>query len=127
MFAASGCTLTDSHSGSPASPSVKVVESDFRITGPRTINAGDVLLSVLNRGPEAHELLVVRTDGPLPLRPDGTTVDEDAIDPSLAGALEPGERGVRQLRVHLVPGHYRFICNMSGHYLGGMNTEFVVE
>ena len=124
----SGCALSGSHSR-PSSPlSTRVVESDFRIVVPKHMKAGDLVLSVLNRGPEAHELLIVRTDDPLPMREDGTTVDEDAIDPSLAGKLEPGEPGgTRELRVHLEPGHYRFICNMSGHYLGGMDTELVVE
>jgi uncharacterized cupredoxin-like copper-binding protein len=127
-IAASGCALHDSRSGTPTSSAVRVVESDFRITAPTHVESGDVLLSVRNKGPDAHELLVVRTDGPLPLRPDGTTVDEDAIDPELAGVLEPGEPGsTRVLRVHLAPGHYRFFCNMAGHFLGGMDAGFVVE
>jgi len=127
-IAASGCALHGSDPGASDSSAVRVVESDFRITAPTHVKSGEVLLSVHNKGPDAHELLVVRTDGPLPLRADGTTVDEDLIDPELAGVLEPGEPdSTRVLRVHLEPGHYRFFCNMSGHYLGGMNTGFVVE
>src|SRR5262245_50235714 len=126
--AASGCALHGSDPGAAGSSTVRVVASDFRITAPTHVKSGDVLLSVRNKGRDAHELLVVRTDGPLPLRADGTTVDEDEIDSELAGVLEPGEpSSVRDLRVNLAPGRYRFFCNMSGHYLGGMNTEFVVE
>jgi uncharacterized cupredoxin-like copper-binding protein len=126
----SGCALHGSTTqGDPASaPAVHVTERDFRISAPSQIQPGDVLLSVRNRGPDNHELLVVRADGPLPLRRDGSTVDEEAIEPSLAGVLEAGEpNSVRVLKVHLLPGRYKFICNMSGHYLGGMDAEFVVE
>jgi uncharacterized cupredoxin-like copper-binding protein len=127
-FATSGCARDATPGSTPSRPPVHVVERDFRISAPSQIQSGDVLLSVRNRGPDAHELLVVRTDAPLPLRRDGTTVDEEAIEPSLAGVLEPGEpNSTRLLSVHLTPGHYRFFCNMSGHYLGGMNTEFVVD
>jgi uncharacterized cupredoxin-like copper-binding protein len=42
--------------------------------------------------------------------------------------LEPGDpETVRELAVHLVPGRYVLLCNMSGHYLGGMHTVLVVK
>jgi hypothetical protein len=126
----SGCALHGSttHGGPASAPALRVTERDFRISAPTQIRPGDVLLSVRNRGPDNHELLVVRADGPLPLRKDGRTVDEESIEPSLAGVLEPGEpNSVRVLKVHLLPGRYRFICNMSGHFLGGMDAEFVVK
>jgi len=64
----------------------------------------------------------------LPLRPDGVTVDEEALERATVGVLEPGAPGsVRHLRVHLRPGRYMLICNMSGHFLGGMHTELVVR
>ena len=31
------------------------------------------------------------------------------------------------LDVHLAPGRYKLLCNMSGHYLGGMHTALVVR
>ena len=63
----------------------------------------------------------------LPLRTDGVTVDEDALQPATVGALEPGLPGsVRMLRLDLTPGHYEIFCNMAGHYLGGMHTELTV-
>jgi uncharacterized cupredoxin-like copper-binding protein len=31
------------------------------------------------------------------------------------------------LRLHLRPGRYVMFCNMSGHYLGGMDTDVVVK
>jgi uncharacterized cupredoxin-like copper-binding protein len=106
---------------------VRITERDFRISAPKHVNSGDLLLSVRNRGPDAHELIVVRDGSRLPLRRDGTTVNEEKLEPVEAGALEPGHPGsVRKLRLHLAPGTYELFCNMSGHYLGGMHTKLVV-
>jgi uncharacterized cupredoxin-like copper-binding protein len=103
---------------------VQVSERDFAISAPRHVAAGPVTLRVANHGPDAHELIVVRTrDGRLPFRGDGLTVDEDAVEHSTLGALEPGEPGgIRELRLNLRPGRYVLFCNMSGHYLGGMQS-----
>lgn len=107
---------------------VRVTERDFRISAPKHVAPGDLLLSVRNRGPDAHELIVVRDrSGSLPLRRDGSTVSEEKLEPVIAGALEPGHpHSVRKLRLHLAPGTYELFCNMSGHYLGGMHTKLVV-
>ena len=116
------------NSGPRAANVVKISERDFRISSPRRVEAGDVLLSVRNQGPDAHELIVIRADEALPLRADGTTVDEEALEPSTVGVLEPGDpNSDRLLSVHLSPGHYKLICNMAGHYLGGMNADLIVE
>ena len=115
----------------PPAGTLRIRERDFRISlGRKVLPSGDILLRVRNMGPDSHELIVVRRRArlELPLRSDGLTVDEDAIDPSTAGALEPGEPGSeRELRVHLRPGRYELFCNMSGHYLGGMRAELVVR
>jgi len=105
-----------------------VTERDFRLVAPRRANAGDLVLSVRNRGPDAHELIVVRERGArLPLRRDGSTVSEEKLEPITVGTLEPGQPGsIRKLRLHLAPGRYELFCNMSGHYLGGMRTTLVV-
>ena len=107
---------------------LRVTERDFRITAPKHVRSGDLLLSVRNRGPDAHELIVVRgRSARLPLRRDGSTVSEEKLEPLIAGALEPGKPySVRTLRLHLRPGTYELFCNMSGHYLGGMRTKLVV-
>jgi len=107
---------------------VSVGESDFHIAAPTQIKAGNVVLRVSNQGPDRHELIVVRTDGKaLPLRGDGLTVDEEAVEKREPGALEPGAPGgKRELAVNLAPGRYVFICNMEGHYMSGMRHEVVV-
>ena len=107
---------------------VRITERDFRISAPRTVTAGEVRFVVNNRGPDDHEFLVVRQPGArLPLRPDGLTVDEDAIEDATAGEVEPARPGVHELQVHLSPGRYRLFCNMSGHYMGGMHRTLVVR
>ena len=109
---------------------VRVTERDFRISAtPARVAAGDVVLSVRNRGPEQHEFIVVRARGAaLPLRVDGVTIDEDALEAAKIGGLEPGAPGsLRQLRLRLAPGRYELFCNMAGHYLGGMHTQLVVS
>jgi uncharacterized cupredoxin-like copper-binding protein len=122
-----GCSSSATKSSGTVAP---IVERDFKIRAQRyELPAGKVDLSVKNDGPDAHELIVVRETGSsLPMRKDGLTVDEDAIEKQTLGALEPGQPGGdRHLRLHLAPGRYVLLCNMSGHYLGGMHTELVVS
>ena len=108
---------------------LRVTERDFKISAPKRVAAGDVRLLVHNRGPDDHELIVVRLQGSgLPFRAGGMTVDEDALEPLKAGALEPGLPGaLRELRLHLAPGRYVLFCNMRGHYRGGMHVELAVQ
>jgi uncharacterized cupredoxin-like copper-binding protein len=118
--------------GAPVKPAngaiAAVTEGDFAITAPTQLKAGNVLLRVHNNGPEEHELIVVRVRDPrLPFRPDGFTVDEEAIQHSEPGSLVPGQPGsTRDLRIDLKPGSYVLFCNMAGHYLGGMHSNLVV-
>jgi uncharacterized cupredoxin-like copper-binding protein len=126
LLASAGCG-----SGRPSANAhatlLRIGERDFRISAPRRVRAGDVLLSVHNRGPDAHELIVVRDGARLPLRSDGSTVSEERLERIIVGTLEPGKPGsVRKLRLHLTPGRYQLFCNMSGHYLGGMHRALVV-
>jgi uncharacterized cupredoxin-like copper-binding protein len=108
---------------------VRVTERDFHIAAPRQVKRGSVRISLRNRGPDHHEFVVVRTRGArLPLRSDGLTVDEDAIDKKTVKAVEPFPAGgTHDLSVRLAPGRYQLLCNMSGHYLGGMHRELVVR
>jgi len=125
---ASACSSSSSHQAAPAT-TVRVGERDFRITvSPARVHAGAVRLLVHNRGPDTHELLMVRSSSAaLPLRSDGLTVNEAALDSATVGVIEGREPGTgEQLLVHLKPGRYELFCNMAGHYLGGMRAELVV-
>lgn len=118
------CSSGHSHRGA-AGPAVRVTERDFRISvAPARVHSGDVRLLVRNRGPDTHELIVVRAHG-LPLRTDGLTVNEEAL--ATVGSVEGQAPGhVHEVRLHLKPGRYELFCNMAGHYLGGMRAVLVV-
>jgi uncharacterized cupredoxin-like copper-binding protein len=108
---------------------VGVRERDFQISLSTThVGAGEVVFRDRNLGPDAHELIVVRSNGGrLRLRADGMTVDEEGLEKLIVGALEAGPAGsTRELRVHLAPGTYTLLCNMYGHYMGGMHSTLVV-
>src|SRR5882724_6219066 len=112
-LALSGCAIDGSQKAA-GEPSVNVSERDFHISAPRRLPAGEVNLSVTNRGPDAHELIVVREHGQrLPIRSDGITVNEEKIASDEAGGLEPADPGVRRLKLHLSPGTYVMFCNMA--------------
>ena len=116
--------------GSADTTLVSVREQDFSIdVSPRTIPAGKVVFQAANRGPDAHELIVVRAQAQaLPLRSDGMTVNEEELRRATVGALEPGAAGsVRDLEVRLSPGRYVLLCNMAGHYMGGMHAVLTVR
>jgi uncharacterized cupredoxin-like copper-binding protein len=120
---------TDGHASGKATV-VRVSERDFHISvRPARVPAGLVRLVVHNKGPVNHELIVVRGPNPrLALRTDGLTVDEEALDRATLGAVEPAEpHATNELRLRLTRGRYELLCNMAGHYIGGMRTELVVR
>jgi hypothetical protein len=127
VLIATGCS--SAKSSNAGATTLRVTERDFHITAPKRVSPGDVRLIVRNDGPDAHEFIVIRARGRrLPLRTDGLTVNEEALEHSTVGVLEPGDRGeVRELTVRLQPGRYQLICNMAGHYLGGMHAQLVVR
>jgi hypothetical protein len=123
-----GCGGSGGVAGAQGSE-IRVTERDFSIRAPKVVDAGDVVFRVENRGPDAHELLVVRAQRlALPLRSDGLTVNEEGLQRQIVGSLEAGEPNVvRDLSVQLKPGRYVLFCNMSGHYMGGMHAMLVVR
>jgi uncharacterized cupredoxin-like copper-binding protein len=109
-------------------PTVAIVERDFEIKAPKRIPSGPVLLEVENQGPIAHELAVVRDiGGDVRLGPNGLTIDEEWMEPREVDELEPEDPGLRTMQLNLRPGRYLLLCNMTGHYLGGMHTEVLVR
>jgi uncharacterized cupredoxin-like copper-binding protein len=127
VTALAGCAI-DGSDEAAGKPTVSVTERDFRISAPGKLPAGEVDLSVTNRGPDAHELIVVRKHTRrLPIRSDGLTVDEDKIESDEVGVMEPADPGVRRMSFRLTPGTYELFCNMAGHYKGGMHRKLVVH
>jgi uncharacterized cupredoxin-like copper-binding protein len=108
---------------------VRVTERDFHISVVHGhLTPGTVVFRVTNRGPDEHEFIVVRADTGLPLRPDGITLDEDALEKRIVGSIEPAPAGeTNVLRLNLSRGRYALVCNMFGHYMGGMHAPLVVQ
>src|SRR3977135_1826971 len=89
LLAISGCA-----GGQPArapGKEIRVAERDFKIAVARKkVPAGDYTLVVHNKGPDSHELIVIKAPTQrLPLRREGMTVDEGALEPFIPGLLEP--------------------------------------
>jgi uncharacterized cupredoxin-like copper-binding protein len=129
LSAVAGCATSRAPTPADNGRLVRVSERDFHISAPKRVSSGDVRIAVRNKGPVNHEFIVVRTrNSRLPLRPDGSTVDEEGLEKATLGAVEPAAPGsVHHLRLHLAPGRYELFCNMSGHYLGGMHARLVVR
>jgi len=109
---------------------VRVTARDFHIkVSPARVPAGDVRLVIRNKGPDTHEVYIVRAGRHgLPLRSDGLTVDEEKLEPFTVGEAEGQQPDtVEVLRLTLRPGRYELFCNMAGHYLGGMRAWLVVS
>jgi uncharacterized cupredoxin-like copper-binding protein len=123
-----GCGGSSARPRAGTRAAVALTEKDFAISAPLRLPAGEVVLRVHNEGPEAHELIAVPgSASSLPVRADGLTVAEEAVEREEVGALEPGAPGaVRTLKLDLRPGRYVFFCHMSGHFMGGMHAEVLV-
>ena len=97
------------------------------------VSAGSVTFNVDNQGNITHEFVVLRTDTAAAAIKVGTFEDEpDRIDEDHAGT-NVGETGdltagaMKAITINLTPGHYVFVCNLSGHYQQGMHTDFTVS
>ncbi len=117
------------HARTQRTTALRVTERDFRISAPKQMASGNLVVTVDNKGPDDHELIIVRaTTARLPLRSDGLTADEEKLRPITAVALEPaGPGAVHRFRVQLRPGRYVLFCNMAGHLMAGMRTTLVVR
>jgi uncharacterized cupredoxin-like copper-binding protein len=92
--------------------------------------AGEINFDVTNSSKVfVHEMIVIPVPAngkPLPYNADKLSIDEDA-----AGAIgevserEPGQSG--SLTLHLKAGKYLLLCNVPGHYAGGMWSMFTVK
>jgi uncharacterized cupredoxin-like copper-binding protein len=62
------------------------------------------------------------------MHPDGLTIDEVALEPSIVAVLEPGGPGSsRSFDARLKAGRYILLCNMAGHYMTGMSSHLLVQ
>jgi hypothetical protein len=87
-------------------------------------------LKVTDRGPTAHEPLILKTDlasHKLPLGPDGR-VDEGGT--GVQKVFDSGANidvgATKTFHTALAAGNYVLVCNLPGHYKLGMHTAFTV-
>jgi uncharacterized cupredoxin-like copper-binding protein len=125
-------------SGSSARPSaaasggagttITAQEKEFSIAlGQATAPSGSVTFNVTHAGTVVHEFVVVDTDtGAAQLPQASGEVDESAL--TVVDEVEDLQPGTTEtLQVDLDPGHYVVICNIPGHYAGGMHADLTVQ
>ena len=91
---------------------------------PAQVPAGKTTFVVANRGSSARDggrLLRGGRGLPPSARRHGDEVGTEGEVPD----VEPGAGG--KLTVTLPPGKYVLLCNLPGHFAGGMYTNFVVK
>ncbi|MEI6689686.1 MAG: cupredoxin domain-containing protein [Thermoleophilia bacterium] len=120
---------TDAAKKAPTGPTTVTV--DLAKTGPfaiepsvTTVPAGKTTFNVMNDGMMVHELVILQTDKTIQelTKPDGSADETTNIKET--GDIEAGKS--KSISVDLKPGHYWLICNLPGHFAGGMYKEFTV-
>lgn len=94
-----------------------------------SVPAGDVTFRVLNASKDTiHEMIVVPiedSNAGLPYVDNESRLDEDAAGHlGEVSELDPGKSG--SLTLDLKAGNYAVLCNVPGHYMGGMWKTFEV-
>jgi uncharacterized cupredoxin-like copper-binding protein len=111
------------------SSTISSTMKDFAISLSSTnASPGEVTFKITNDGPSTHEFVVIKTDdAPEALPTQGPEVIEDAAGLSNIGEAEDIETGgTATLTLTLESGNYVVICNLEGHYKGGMHAGFTV-
>jgi uncharacterized cupredoxin-like copper-binding protein len=90
--------------------------------------AGEVALTVRNRGKITHEFILLRTPtkaGKLPARAEEP---DKVVEPGFMIELEDVEPGDRVTVVMpMKKGHYVLLCNIEGHYHDGMRADLTLR
>ncbi len=118
--------------GAAASPPPKALDetvSEYTVVSSSDrAAAGDVTFTIKNTGTVVHEFVVLKTDLTADKLPSASgEVEEDASELSPVDEVEdiaPGATAT--LSVALPAGHYVLICNLPGHYAGGMHANLDV-
>lgn len=129
---ATGCSAPAAAPASPPPPpapakAVNATVTEFKIqTDSTKVVAGEVTFTITNKGATTHEFVILKTDlspDALPKDADGGVAEGGSI--ALVDEAEdilPGT--TKTLTVKVEPGKYTYICNLAGHYAGGMRGGF---
>jgi uncharacterized cupredoxin-like copper-binding protein len=94
-----------------------------------TANAGEVTFNIENTASDIeHEFVIVKTDlspSDMPTDDNGDVIEDQVNIVTEQEAIQPGESST--LVANLEAGHYVLMCNLPGHFMQGMHTEFTVQ
>lgn len=95
------------------------------VVTPTSVSAGKTTFVVTNRGEMVHEMVVVPApDGAAALKEaDGSANEAGSLGE--AADLEPG--ATARMTVTLPAGRYVLLCNLPGHFAGGMWADLTVS
>ena len=109
-----------------AGGTAKVTMDEFSLkASPKSATAGKVTFALRNNGSDRHELIVIKTTKAASKLPQsgGRASEKGRVADS--GTFAGGKS--KKLTVTLKKGHYVLICNLPGHYAGGMRSDFTVR
>ncbi|MEO8295484.1 MAG: hypothetical protein ABI613_08225 [Gemmatimonadota bacterium] len=112
-------------------PLIRLTSRDYAFSAPSEIPAGVVHLRLVNEGPDIHEAMIVRFDGPgsAATYVDAVRGGDDfpafAIDLGGAGLASAGDS--TDIYLKLEPGRYAVVCWKGDHLQRGMAHDLVVR
>jgi uncharacterized cupredoxin-like copper-binding protein len=109
-----------------AGGTTRVTMDEFSLkAGPKSVTAGKVTFNVRNDGSDRHELVVLRTSKRASKLPQsgGRASEKGRVGDT--GTFAGGKS--KRLTLSLKKGHYVLVCNLPGHYAGGMRADFTVR
>lgn len=123
---ATGALATTKHASANTTVAATLGKPTELKIGVATIaKAGSVTFKVKNAGLTIHELIVLKTPtaaAKLKLS-NGQAIETGNV--AETGDIATG--ATKSITVTLPKGHYALICNIPGHYLGGMRKDFTVK
>jgi uncharacterized cupredoxin-like copper-binding protein len=127
VFAAVIAAVALASTSSAASKSTTVTLSEFKISpSPKSASAGKVTFNVKNSGDMEHEMVVIKTSTAASKLKVGS--NNRVSEKGSVGEVEDLASGKsKKLTLNLKKGHYVLICNIPGHYKGGMRADFTVK
>ncbi len=127
--AATDTTATTAPASTTAVKSVDMIMTDFKFAPDNvTVAAGKVPITQKNAGGVEHEFVLLKTDQPADSFPlEGSQINEDKAGTPV-GEIEDVAPGKSKSKTfNLKPGKYVFVCNLPGHYSGGMFGSMTVQ
>ncbi len=90
----------------------------------KTVKAGNVKFVVKNAGKMLHELVIIKSDTAYDALP--VTNGRVSEDGSVGEVADIEAGATKDGTFKLEPGKYILLCNISGHYAGGMRETLTV-